>query len=452
MRFYMETYGCSMNRSDSQIMEKLLEEAGFLRVNDPREADVIVLNTCNVKTPTEHRMIHRARELSKYAPLVVAGCMAKSQGYKLKDFSKVFLAPREIDKIVEAVISAVEGRKAEFLGWKFIDKSSYLRDPLELIGIIPIAEGCMGACTYCITRLARGGLTSFPKGNILRLAEHFLMKGAVELWLTAEDTAAYGRDMGENLADLIMDLSDLPGDFRIRVGMMTPSSALPIMSELIEAYRSHKVYKFFHLPVQSGSDRVLRDMGRNYTVDQFLAMVDFMRRELSDVTIATDIIVGFPTEDEDDFESTLVMLEKLKPDVVNISKFGARPGTKAASMGKLPDSIISRRSKEINELVKRIKEEVNERYLGKELEVLVSEREEGGFQGRTNSYKPVALREAKLGYFYLVEIVDFRANYLIGEVREELGRAGFRWNSSSLEVKAALDLNSALLPRFQETR
>ncbi|ACB06813.1 tRNA (N(6)-L-threonylcarbamoyladenosine(37)-C(2))-methylthiotransferase [Candidatus Korarchaeum cryptofilum] len=426
MRFYIETYGCSMNRSDSQIMEKLLEEAGLIRVNDPREADVIVLNTCNVKTPTEQRMIQRARELSKYAPLVVAGCMAKSQGYKLKDFSKVLVAPREIDKIVEAVNSAIAGRRAEFLEWRFIDKSSYLRDPLELVGIIPIAEGCMGACTYCITRLARGGLTSFPKRNILRLAEHFLRKGAVELWLTSEDTAAYGRDMGENLANLIMDLSDLPGDFRIRVGMMTPSSALPILSELIGAYRSRKVYKFFHLPVQSGSDRVLEDMGRNYTVDQFLSMVDFIRKELSDVSIATDIIVGFPTEDEEDFESTLAILERLKPDVVNVSKFGARPGTKAASMRKLPDAIVSRRSKEVNELVERIKEEVNERYLGRELEVLVSEKGEKGFQGRTNSYKPVALREVKLGHFYLVEIVDFRANYLIGEVKEELGKAGLQ--------------------------
>lgn len=426
MRFYMETYGCSMNRSDSQIMVKLLEEAGFLGINDPRGADVIVLNTCNVKTPTEQRMIQRARELSRYAPLVVTGCMAKSQRDRLKNFSKVFVAPREIDKIVEAVISAIEGREAEFLGWRFVDKSSYLRDPLELIGIIPIAEGCMGACTYCITRLARGGLTSFPKRNILRLAEHFLMKGAVELWLTAEDTAAYGRDIGENLANLIVDLSDLLGDFRIRVGMMTPSSALPIISELIEAYRSRKVYKFFHLPVQSGSDRVLKDMGRNYTVNQFLMMIDFIRRELSDVSIATDIIVGFPTEDEEDFESTLAMLERLKPDVVNVSKFGARPGTKAAGMGKLPESIVSRRSKEVNGLIERIKEEVNERYLGKELEVLVSEKGEKGFQGRTNSYKPVALREVKLGHFYLVEIVDFKANYLIGEVKEELGRAGLQ--------------------------
>lgn len=426
MRFYMETYGCSMNRSDAQIMERILEEAGLLRVNDPSGADVIILNTCNVKTPTEQRMIQRARELSKYAPLVVTGCMAKSQRDRLKGFSKVFVAPREIDKIFDAVISAIEGREAEFLGWKFIDKSSYLRDPLELIGIIPIAEGCMGACTYCITRLARGRLTSFPKRSILRLAEHFLIKGAVELWLTAEDTAAYGRDIGDNLASLIKDLSDLPGDFRIRVGMMTPSSALPIIKELIGAYRSRKVYKFFHLPVQSGSDRVLKAMRRDYTVDQFLKIVDLIRKELSDVTIATDIIVGFPTEDEDDFESTLAMLERLKPDVVNISKFGARPGTEAAKMRRLPDSIVSRRSKEVNELVNKIKEEINERYLGKELEVLVSERGEKGFQGRTNSYKPVAIREAKLGHFYLVEIVDFKANYLVGEVKEELGKAGFQ--------------------------
>ncbi|MEM4581996.1 MAG: radical SAM protein, partial [Candidatus Korarchaeum sp.] len=267
-------------------------------------------------------------------------------------------------------------------------------------------------------------LTSFPKSGIMRLVEHFLMRGAVEIWLTAEDTAAYGRDKGDNLASLLMDLSSIPGEFRVRVGMMTPSSALPIAGDLIESLRSAKIYKFLHLPVQSGSDEVLKAMGRNYTVEQFLSIVNLARKELKEVTISTDVIVGFPTEDEEDFERTLRLIERVEPDVVNVSRFGPRPNTPASRMGKLPDGVVSRRSKILSELVNRVKERVNERYLGRELEVLVSEVGRKGVQGRTNSYKPVALEDAKPGYFYLVEIVDFRQNYLIGEVKKELGRAG----------------------------
>lgn len=423
-----------MNRSDSQIMEELLKRSGFEKVEDPSRADVVVLNTCNVKTPTEQRMIHRARELSRYAPLVVAGCMAKSQTEVLRKFSKVFVAPRSIDKIVDAVSAALEGREAEFLGFGILDKSSYLREPLGLVGIVPIAEGCVGSCTYCITRLARGRLTSFPRSSIIRLVGHLLTRGAVEIWLTAEDTAAYGMDSGDDLASLLKDISSLPGDFRVRVGMMTPSSASPIARSLVDSLRSPKVYKFLHLPVQSGSDDVLRDMGRNYTVGQFLSIVDLARRELGEVTISTDVIVGFPTEDEDDFELTLRLIERLRPDVVNVSKFGPRPSTPASRMRKLPDEVVSRRSKILSDLINRVKESINERYLGRELEVLVSEAGDKGFQGRTNSYKPVALRDAKPGYFYLVEVVGFRSNYLIGEIREEIGRAGIPSESEVSEI------------------
>lgn len=424
MRFYIETHGCSMNRSDSQIMEELLKRGGFTKVEDPSLADVIVLNTCNVKTPTEQKMISRARELSKHAPLVIAGCMAKSQPELLRKYSNVFIAPREIDRILDAVRAALGGTKAEFLSWKFIDKARYLRNPLGLIGIIPIAEGCLGACTYCITRFARGSLTSFPRRSVVRLTEHLLMSGAVEIWLTAEDTAAYGEDTGDNLASLLNELSEIPGEFRIRVGMMTPSSALKIIGELIESFKSRKIYKFFHLPVQSGSDKVLRAMGRRYTVSEFLDIVRMIREELGEVTLSTDVIVGFPGEDEEDFEKTIKLIEEIEPDIVNLSKFGSRPGTPASKLERLPNEVIVRRSRIADDVVNRIKERKNERYLGKEVEVLVSEVSPKGAQGRTDSYKPVALRGVKPGHFYLVEIVDFRRNYLIGEVKEELGRGG----------------------------
>ncbi len=413
-----------MNRSDSQIMESLLKKAGWIEVDRPEEADVLILNTCNVKTPTEQRMIHRARVLSKYGPLIAAGCMAKSQPELLRPFSKVLIAPRSINSIVEAALLAIEGRKGEFLDWRRLDKASYARDPLGLIGIVPIAEGCLGSCTYCITKLARGGLTSFPKDSILDRVRDFLRKGAVEIWLTAEDTGVYGWDVGTDLPDLLRDVISIEGEFRIRVGMMTPSSALKIADRLLDSLESPKIYKFFHLPVQSGSNRILRLMGRDYTAEDFVSLVKLIRGRYEDSTISTDVIVGFPGETEEDFNQTLRLLEEVQPDVVNLSRFGPRPKTKAALLPQLPVNVIKRRSKEAAELIEEIKEKRNERFLGREFVVLASEATPKGIQGRTPSYKPVALGEVDLGYFYDVVVEDFRGNYLIGRVIRRLGRAG----------------------------
>ena len=417
-----------MNRSDSQIMESLLKKAGWIEVDRPEEADVLILNTCNVKTPTEQRMIHRARMLSKYGPLIAAGCMAKSQPELLRPFSKVLIAPRSINSIVEAAFLAIEGKEGDFLDWGRLDKASYERDPLELIGIVPIAEGCLGSCTYCITKLARGGLTSFPKRSILNRIRDFLVKGAVEIWLTAEDTGVYGWDMGTDLPDLLRDVVSIEGEFRIRVGMMTPSSALKVADRLLDSFGSPKIYKFFHLPVQSGSNRILRLMGRDYTAEEFIYLVKRVRERYEDSTISTDIIVGFPGETEEDFHQTLRLLEEVQPDVVNLSRFGPRPKTKAALLPQLPAGVIKRRSKEAAELIEKIKEKRNERFLGKEMVVLASEVTPKGTQGRTPSYKPVALGEVEPGYFYEVVIEDFKGNYLVGRVIRRLGRAGIASN------------------------
>ncbi len=422
--FYLETHGCSMNRSDSQIMETLLRRSGWRRVWRPEEADVLILNTCNVKTPTEQRMIHRARVLSRHGPLVATGCMAKSQPELLRPHARVLVAPRSLDSIVEGASLALRGERAEFLGWRRIDKASYERDPIDLVGIVPIAEGCLGSCTYCITKLARGGLTSFPVESVVSRVRDFLMRGAVEIWLTAEDTGIYGWDIGSSLPALLKAISEMDGEFRVRIGMMTPNSALRILDDLLESLRDPRIYRFFHLPVQSGSNRILRLMGRDYTVEDFTHLVRRLREEHGDSTLSTDVIVGFPGETEEDFQLTLKLLEEVQPDVVNLSRFGPRPGTPAASMPQLPATTIKRRSKEAMEVIERIKERRNERFLGRELVVLASEVTPKGTQGRTQSYRPVALGDADPGYLYEVVIEDFRANYLVGRVIRRLGRAG----------------------------
>ncbi len=411
-----------MNRSDSQIMDSLLRRAGWKRASRPEDANVIILNTCNVKMPTEQRMIHRAKVLSRIAPLVAAGCMAKSQPELLRSYAKALVAPRAITHIVEAAYSALKGTRAEFLNWETPNKAEFNREPTGFIGIVPIAEGCLGSCTYCITKLARGRLTSFPAKSVIRRAKEFLNKGAVEIWLTAEDTGVYGWDKGENLPMLLNKISSLDGDFRVRVGMMTPDSALKIVDSLIDSFKDKKMYKFFHIPVQSGSDKILKLMGRKYTAEQFMRLIYEIREHFDDVTISTDVIVGFPGEEEGDFQDTLKLLEVTKPDVVNLSRFGPRPKTLAANMKQLSPKVIKRRSKEAAAIIEEIKERNNERFLGRKLTVLASEVTSKGVQGRTQCYKPVALGNVTPGVFYRVKIVDFRGNYLIGRLREKEGR------------------------------
>lgn len=427
-----------MNRSDSQIMETLLLKAGWTRVSKPWDADVLILNTCNVKTPTEQRMIHRANVLSQYGPLVAAGCMAKSQPELLRPYSKVLVAPRSLEMIVEAASLALKGGRGEFLGWKRVDKASYEREPIDLIGIAPVAEGCLGSCTYCITKLARGNLTSFPKESIAGRVRDFLMKGAVEIWLTAEDMGVYGWDIGTDLPSLLEDLVSIDGNFRIRVGMITPNFALKMMDRLLNSFRSEKIYKFFHLPVQSGSNRILKLMGREYTREEFISLVRKIRERYPDSTISTDIIVGFPGESDDDFNETLKVLEVTEPDVVNLSRFGPRPKTPAASLPQLPVDLVKERSKEASKLIESIKERRNERFVGEEVIVLASEVTPKGTQGRTQSYKPVALGDVEPGYFYEVLVDGFKGNYLIGKVIRRINRAGVLKSPNTLVEAGSL--------------
>ncbi len=199
--------------------------------------------------------------------------------------------------------------------------------------------------------------------------------GAKEFWITSQDTAAYGRELGTDLAKLLEALRGLPGDFQVRVGMMTPNLVTEMQTRLITAFDNPKIFKFLHLPVQSGDDSVLQYMRRFYTTSEFRATVDSFRAEFPNLTLATDIIVGFPGETEEAFENTLKLLEDVKPDVTNVSKFFARPKTVAARLhdGLVDREEIKRRSTVAAELVKRISLERNLRWVGWVGEILVDE-------------------------------------------------------------------------------
>jgi len=289
----------------------------------------------------------------------------------------------------------------------------------RVIGIIAISEGCLGDCAYCCVRFARGKLYSFPLDEIVKKVKEAISEGIREIWLTSQDSGAYGMDSNTNLAELLNECSRIPRKFMIRVGMMNPNHALRILPELIESFKSEKIFNFLHLPVQSGDNNVLKRMNRRYTVEEFKKTVEAFRKEIPDLTLSTDIICGFPGEDPEAFKNTINLLKEVKPDIVNVSRFFPRPGTPAEKMEQLDVKLIKSRSRRLSEIAKSISLERNKRWLGWEGEILIDEKGKGySWIGRNFSYKPIVVksRENLIGRFLRVKVVKAFATYLEAEI------------------------------------
>ena len=399
-------------------MQEALASQGHIIEASETEADAHVLVTCTVVEATERRMIRRIAELSATErPLVVAGCMAAAQRERILQVAPRarLLPPRKWPEIVGLFDAgtACGDRAAEVeahsFGWHD--------------AIIPIAQGCAGRCTYCITRVARGTVKSLPMDAIVAQVRRNVERGAREIKLTGQDTAAFGRDGGPDLAELLRKVAEVPGEFRVRVGMADPLTVLPIVDDLIDAFGSEKVFKFLHLPVQSGSDEILRAMRREYTVAEFESIVSAFRSAYPDLSLSTDVIVGFPGETEEAFEASLDIVRRVRPDIVNVTRFSARPGTPAATM---PDPIVGwrvkERSRRLTTLRFRLARDLHRRFVGREVDALVTEAgKAGSFLARTAEYRQVVLREpAPLGDFIRVRIDEARATDLLGHVLPRL--------------------------------
>jgi len=266
-------------------------------------------------------------------------------------------------------------------------------------------------------------LKSYMPSSIIERIKEDVKNGFKEFWITSQDNACYGFDIGTNLAELLSAIVKIEGKFFVRVGMMNPVHLIrrrELLEKLVQVFKNEKIFKFVHLPVQSGSNKVLRDMNRGHTIEEFLEVVDFFKKEIPEITIETDIIVGYPTETEEDFEKTINLLKTLEPDVVNISRFFPRPKTPAEKLKQLPIEVVNERSRRVHELVREVTLKRNKRYLGKSLEVFVDEiGKDNSYIGRTMNYKPVVIKtdEDILGKVVRVEIVDAKSNFLIGRLK-----------------------------------
>ncbi len=405
MKVYYEVYGCAVMRGEAEAALSQLREAGIEVSTEG--GDAAILFTCTVRSETEQRMLSRISELSKkYERLVVTGCLASAQPGLIKKSAPnaIIVSNGMMHELAKALI---EGKS--YLGYE--RPRDWLRSPPpKFVTVIPIADGCLGNCTFCITKVARPVLRSQRPEVVVKYAVEGVKRGAKEIWLTAPDAAAYGKDVGTNLAELLRALLDaIPEDVRVRVGMMNPDTFEEIMDELFGVFEDPRVFKFFHLPLQSASDRLLKLMGRKYTYDQYKRIVREVRSKFGDPSVATDLLIGFPGETEEDHLLTLEALRELEFERVHVAAYTPRPLTLAARMKQVDEATKSKRVREAYRVMIEVGEKVHSKYLGEVVDVFVDEYDEkhGTFVGRMGNYIPVVIPAGKLGESVKVRVTGY---------------------------------------------
>ena len=418
-KIFVEAYGCSASFSDSEMISGLILNGGHTLVDNSSESDLNIVVTCSVKDATANKMIHRIKSL-KTKPLVVAGCLPKAEKSTVEKFSEnaSMLGPNSLGKTLQVIDSALKGTKLVALEDSDLSKVGLPKVRLNpVVGIVEIASGCMSECTFCQTKLSKGDLTSYRIGDIVRQIETEINDGCKEIWLTSTDNGCYGFDINTDLPSLIDTVVEIPQDFKVRVGMMNPMYMARIRENLIKSFENDKVYKFLHIPVQSGSNAVLNDMKRGHTMETFRDVVKKARDRFPEFTISTDVIVGFPSETQEDFEKTVNLLKETRPDVVNLSKYSARPGTEAAEWEQIDVSEVKKRSKEIFELINQIALENNQKWIGWRGDVLFDEKTEEGIKGRNFAYKSIFVDEnVEVGQTHTIEITNVTKHSLVGKI------------------------------------
>ncbi len=425
MKIFVKTFGCTLNQHDSEVIKGILASNGHELTEDLEDAEVVVVNTCAVKQPTENKVINFLKKLDP-KKVIVSGCLPLINLERLRRETKVkvILGPSPGEKILLALEKLRKGETFIEVepSMPSLETPKIRKNPI--IEIIPISYGCLGSCSYCCVRFARGKLRSYKPEEIVGRVRKAILEGVKEIWLTSQDTGAYGLDIDSDLPSLLSRILEVDGDFYVRIGMMNPENLKRIFDEFLEVFEDRRIFKFLHLPIQSGDNRILKLMNRRYKIEEVEEMISEFRKKFKELTLETDVICGFPGEGEEEFKHTLDFLRRVKPDVVNISRFFPRPGTEASKMELIHGRIIKGRSRLLTRLCKSISLKRNQRWLGWEGEVLVDEEgKEGSLIGRNFAYKPVVIRSegsrrVKLGEVIKVRICEAKPTYLVGEIVE----------------------------------
>jgi len=401
-RFFIETWGCQMNELDSQRMAGQLMQQGILPTRDPQEADVILLNSCSVREKAEQKVYSRLGEYrllkQDHRDLLIGlcGCVAQQEGERALDRVPdldFVLGPARVGELQEVVARRRAGERVVATG--FPEARRYDLDAVarhgEYKGMVTIIEGCNKSCTFCIVPQTRGPERSRSLADVLREVRHLLDYGFQEIELLGQ-TVNHWREPGggADFADLLDHVARLPGLARLRFVTSYPRDFTPRMVEQVGLHAN--ICPYLHLPVQSGSDAVLRRMGRGYTQDEYRALAAHLRRARPDLALSTDIIVGFPGETEEDFQRTLDLIAETRFSVVYAFKYSPRPGTAAPRLdGAVDDSVASERLQRLFALQEGIQRQINEGLVGREFEVIVTGwgKRPGSQTGRTPCHRVI---------------------------------------------------------------
>jgi len=350
MKIFLKTYGCQSNIADSEQIVGILKKSGYKIINSIKEADIVVINTCSIKLPTQNKIIDFIKKIPKNKILIVGGCLPSA--LDLRKYSNNISAIFNTNSILKLPI-IIKNLKDELSKEKEnkINLSRIRKN--KDIAILNVSQGCLGNCDYCSAKLARGDLKSYPIKEIKKEFKTALKENCEKIYLTGQDLGCYGLDINTNLIKLLKELIKIPGDYKIRIGMINPNYALKYLNNLIQIYKSDKILPFLHIPVQSGSSSLIKKMNRYYTIKDFKIIVKKLRKSIPNITIATDIIVGHPLETKKDFNLTLKLIQEIHPEVLNISKFSSRPLTKASKLKQLSSEIIKERSKKLTKIYKK---------------------------------------------------------------------------------------------------
>lgn len=409
--------GCAANFGDGEKIARVFADEYHVvfgmtetQTNEAQLPQAFVLNVCTVKgNAGALKLLRETLSTAPEAKIFITGCAPK-------DFRD------EVAKITDKVVfTSLKELRQEKLTLKRVQGDLLIRESSP-VGIVNIEEGCLDACAYCSTRLVKGRLRSYPAADILQQVKRLVNDGCIEIQLTGQDCGCYGFDTGTNLAELVQQiLAKVPGNYKMRLGMGNPRHMMQYLDKLIECFKDDRVYKFIHLPVQSGSENILRAMNRKHSAADYVMLAEAFN-QIPLFTLSTDLIVGFPGESEQDFNDTLDILKKTRPTVCNITRFVARPNTPAYHMaGAVPDQVKHTRSAALAEAFQKIATENNARWIGLTETVVIEKPgyRKGTYIARNAAYRPVAItsdRPLQPGERFTVTITDAEPFALIGRI------------------------------------
>ncbi len=425
--FYIKSYGCQMNLLDSQLVAGILTQVGCQPMDDPSQAEVILVNTCAVREHAEHRALGRIRDLLRYknkdpgVKLVVMGCMAQRIGNKLLELTPgvdIVAGPdsyRELPGLLESLNHSPIASLS--LNPREIYSDVITRRRKGGSAFVSVMRGCNNFCSFCIVPLVRGRERSRSPEEIVAEVKSLVAQGFKEVTLLGQNVNSY-RWEEEDFPSLLWKLNGIEGLKRIRFTTSHPKALSPRLLEAIG--EAEKVCEHLHLPLQSGSNRILRRMNRGYTRKDYLRLVESARRLIPDLALTTDIITGFPGEGDDDFQQTVQVMEEVRFDSSFTFKYSPRPGTKAAGFtDDVPPEVNSKRLTALIQLQRWITDEKNQALVGTTQEVLVEKkgRFAGQLYGKTRTNKPVVfpVQKGVMGTTLKLKIVKAEGWTLFGE-------------------------------------